>query len=126
VRSIKKHPEALIAALAPQLPEADRAALADPAFRQMLIEDVPEAYRQGGRGHAWEDRMFVQPWGFRARDITAEVHLWQGEADTLVPATMGRYYAAAIPNCVPTFLPGEGHLSVYLKYWRDVLAAMVS
>jgi pimeloyl-ACP methyl ester carboxylesterase len=125
VRSIQKRPEALIETLASQMPEADRAALANPAFRRTLLESVTEAYRQGGRGHAWEDHMFVGPWGFRARDIPAEVHLWQGEADTLVPPTMGRYYAAAIPNCVPTFLPGEGHLSVYVKCWRDVLAAMV-
>jgi pimeloyl-ACP methyl ester carboxylesterase len=41
-----------------------------------------------------------------------EVHLWQGEADTLVPPVMGRYQAGQIPHCRATLLPGEGHLLV--------------
>jgi hypothetical protein len=98
--------------------------IALPAFRQMFQQDLLEAYRQGGRGHAWEDRLLAHPWGFRPRDITPEVHLWQGEADTLVPPTMGRYPATAIPNCAPTFVPGQGHLSLFYHHWRITTGAM--
>ncbi len=125
-RTFRHHPEALLDTLAPQLAKADQAVLAVPRYRQALVESIAEAYRQGGRGHAWESRLFARPWGFRPLDIPVEVHLWQGEADTLVPPSMGRYLAAAIPNCLPTFLPGEGHLSLIYTRWHEVLAAMVT
>jgi pimeloyl-ACP methyl ester carboxylesterase len=125
-RVLKRNPAALLDVLESQLPEADRAVLAIPAFRQELLASVAEAFRQGGRGHAWEERLFARPWGFRALDVRVQVYLWQGETDTLVPPSMGRYLAAAIPECVPTFLSDEGHLSIAYKCWRDALAAMVA
>jgi pimeloyl-ACP methyl ester carboxylesterase len=125
-RIFRTNPAALLDVLASQVGQADRAVLAVAQYRQVLVESIAEAYRQGGRGHAWDSRLFVRPWGFRALDIPIEVHLWQGEDDTLVPPSMGRYLAAAIPDCVPTFLPGEGHLSVIYRCWRDVLDAMVA
>ena len=67
---------------------------------------------QGGRGLAHDLRLVVRPWGFDLRDIRMRVHLWQGEADTNVPPSMGRYLASVIPDCVPHFYPGEGHLLV--------------
>ena len=54
----------------------------------------------------------MRPWGFDLRDIRMRVHLWQGEADTNVPPSMGRYLASVIPDCVPHFYPREGHLLV--------------
>ena len=41
-----------------------------------------------------------------------EIHLWQGEADVMVPPSMGRYQAQAFPNCRATCFPGEGHLMI--------------
>jgi pimeloyl-ACP methyl ester carboxylesterase len=125
-RTFRHHPEALLDVLASQVGEADRAVLAAPRYRQVLAESIVEAYTQGGRGHAWESRLVARPWGFRALDIEVEVRLWQGEDDRLVPPTMGRYLAAAIPNCVPTFLPGEGHLSVIYARWHEILSAMIA
>jgi pimeloyl-ACP methyl ester carboxylesterase len=49
-----------------------------------------------------------RPWGFSLREIQPEVHLWQGEAGTLVPAAMGRCQAARIPHSQLRLLPGEG------------------
>ena len=125
-RGRRHYPEKLFDQLMPQLPAVDRAALTQTAFRRMLDASVAEAYRQGGRGHAWESRLFAQPWGFRLQDIAVEVHLWHGEEDTLVPPGLGRYLAGAIPGCVATFLPGEGHFTVYEKCWRDILSAAVA
>jgi pimeloyl-ACP methyl ester carboxylesterase len=45
------------------------------------------------------------------------------EADTLVPAAMGRYQAAEIPRCHFTLLPGEGHLLI-IDRMPDLAAAL--
>lgn len=55
-----------------------------------------------------------------------EVHLWQGEEDTNVPLSMGRYQAGAIPNCRATFYPGEGHFSLVAGYMEEILSSLIS
>ena len=50
-------------------------------------------------GAALDVVLLGQPWGFSLGEIQPEVHLWQGEADTLVPPAMGKYLAAQIPRC---------------------------
>jgi pimeloyl-ACP methyl ester carboxylesterase len=87
---------------------------AHPQMRSQMRETFVEAFRSGARGASWEARLFTRPWGFRLRDISKEVLLWQGEDDHNVPVSMGRALAAALPHCQATFYPGEGHLSLFL------------
>ena len=61
--------------------------------------------------------------GVSLTEIEPEVHLWQGEDDTLVPAAMGRYQAGQIPHCHATLLPGEGHLLIITRM-PDLAAAL--
>lgn len=124
-RAILRDPERAIDQLASVLSEPDRAVLARPAVRQMLRETLVEAYRTGGRGAAWDDVLFAHRWGFQLRDIAMPVHLWQGARDVLVPPTMGRYLAGAIPNCHATFCPDEGHLLLF-DHWREILTVLVA
>jgi pimeloyl-ACP methyl ester carboxylesterase len=81
-----------------------------PELREILTASLAEAFRRGGRGPAWELRLYARPWGFRLADIQMPVHLWHGERDTNDPIAMGRHLAAAIPDCRASFYPGEGHL----------------
>ena len=41
------------------------------------------------------------------------MRLWHGDADGVVPVAMGRYLAAAIPDCRAEFIPGGGHYLVF-------------
>ena len=91
-------------------PKSDRAVLARPDIKAWAVQSLAEPFRHGGRGAAWELALLARPWGFRLEDITMEVHLWQGEADVMVPPPMGRFQAQAIPNCRARFYPGEAHL----------------
>lgn len=92
------------------MPESDRALLARPDIRKIMIEDAAEAFRQGATGPAWEAVLHSRPWGFDLGEIRAPVYLWQGDLDTNVPISMGRYQADSIAGCRATFYPGEGHL----------------
>ena len=105
-------------------PEADRAALAKPEFRAMALRVISEPFRQGSRGPAWELQLVVRPWGFRLDEITKEVHLWQGEADVMVPPSMGRYLARTLPRCDAKFFPGEGHNSMLFEHVDEILSAL--
>jgi len=111
-RSIASRPDRTIEALARSMSPSDAEIVRRPEVRQILIADISEAFRHGSEGAAHDVVLLGRPWGFSLREIEAEVYLWQGEADTLVPPAMGRYQAEQIPRCHLTVLPGEGHLLI--------------
>jgi len=92
---------------------ADRAILDRPEVAECLIAAMQEAFRQGGQGPADEFLLLARPWTFRPEEIRVAVRLWHGDADRIVPVEMGRYLAAAIPNCQAEFIPGAGHYVVF-------------
>ncbi len=120
-----RSPERAIDRAIGAMPAPDAAIMRRPDVRTMFAADLVEAFRGGGRGPAWELALYARPWGFRLEDIAMEVHLWQGEADKNVPVAMGRYQAAAIPNCRATFYPGEGHLLI-IDRMEEILGAVVA
>jgi pimeloyl-ACP methyl ester carboxylesterase len=122
---LAQQPEALLDRLAGTLAPSDRAVLARPEVRAVLREGVAEAFRQGGRGLAWDTHLLARPWGFRLQNIAAPVHLWHGARDVLAPVGMGRYLARSLPHCDATFLPDEGHLLVY-GHWEEILAQLIA
>jgi pimeloyl-ACP methyl ester carboxylesterase len=121
----QRDPERVVAAIGGAMAEPDRIILSRPEVKKAFVAIVREAFRAGGRGPAWDMVAIARPWGFRLEDIAMEVHLWQGEEDLLVPPSMGRYQAQAIPNCRATFYPGEGHLLV-VDHMREIQEALFS
>jgi pimeloyl-ACP methyl ester carboxylesterase len=56
-----------------------------------------------------EYRAFVGAWGFTLGDVTAPTHVYQGDADDLVPAHWAELLAAGIPDATLVHYEGEGH-----------------
>jgi pimeloyl-ACP methyl ester carboxylesterase len=105
--------------------KTDRAILARPEIKTMLIDNWVDATRAGLRGYAWETRIFSRPWGFDLKDISVDVHLWHGEEDVSIPASVGRRVAEAIPDCHSTFVHSEGHFLLF-EHWREIIGTMVA
>ena len=108
------YPDKYLKAMRRQLPASDQVYLDDPAFKQAIIRDYLEAYRQEAVGHISDTRLTLtrKDWGFDLAKITVPVYLWQGEEDTLVSSNMARYLAQVIPNCEAFFLPDAGHFLI--------------
>jgi pimeloyl-ACP methyl ester carboxylesterase len=102
---------------------ADQKYLARPDVRKVLGEGLAEAFRDGGRGSAWEMGLYTRPWGFRLEDIQTPVDLSHGEEDANAPVAMGRFLASVIPECHASFYPGEGHLH-FVDRLPQMLAAL--
>jgi pimeloyl-ACP methyl ester carboxylesterase len=101
----------------------DQQYLARRDVRRVLVESLSEAFRTGSRGPAWEMGLYARPWGFRLEDVRTPVRLSHGEQDANAPVAMGRYLAAAIPECEATFYAGEGHLH-FVDRLPEILAAL--
>jgi pimeloyl-ACP methyl ester carboxylesterase len=125
-REMRRNPEATIDQFVADVPAPDKAVMAQPEVKELLIKMVNGCFQQGGRGAAWEYRLFVRPWGFRLEDIRIPVYLWHGEMDNMVPVSMGRYVANTIPDCRAKFFPEDGHLSMMINHFEEVLATMIA
>ena len=104
-----------------------------------LIGDADKAVLEGGEADAmaasmrsalavsfdgWidDDLVFVKKWGFELARITKPVFLWQGDDDFMVPHAHSYWLEKHIPTATLTFKPGEGHISIGVKYREEILA----
>lgn len=104
----------------------DRAVMKRRDVREALAEETRSALRPGGRAMAQDLVLFARPWGFTPADAGAvRVRLWHGDADKVVPVSVGRYFAREIPGCQATFIPGGGHMMI-VDHASEILSDIAS
>ena len=111
--------DSVITTLSSLLPDVDRAALTGEVGADLLANlagGVEELY-----GWLDDDLAFTKAWGFELDDIRVPTYLWQGSADLMVPFHHGQWLAANIPGVVPHLLDGEGHLSIQVNRFEEML-----
>lgn len=114
-------PERLRKQFMSRLSPVDAATLQRDDVWNQRLADLREAFRNGTRGASWDLVLVARPWGFQLEEIQVPTALWHGELDTSMPVALARAVARAIPNCQATFVPGEGHLSLFLKHEEEIL-----
>ena len=58
--------------------------------------------------------------------IRTPVHVWQGRHDRMVPYAHGQWLASHIPTAIPHLFDDEGHLSLAVTRFGDILDALVA
>lgn len=121
--AFEKDPERFLNALARQMAEPDQALLRNATFRDAMLRDFHEAYRQGATGHVTDGPLALtsRSWGFDLSAISVPVFLWHGEDDTLVTQNMADYLTRQLPHSTSYFVPGAGHM---LTEHHDVIEQM--
>jgi pimeloyl-ACP methyl ester carboxylesterase len=101
--------------------EADLAVLTG-EYAEHTAECFRTALRHGVDGWLDDDLAFVRPWGFTLADVCVPVAVWQGEQDRMVPYGHGPFQAVRLPDARTHLLPGEGHLSIVLGLFEQIVA----
>lgn len=115
--------EKRFAALRKRVPRASKdLETMTPDFLQMLLTSFREGLRVSSRGASSDARVYGERWPFALHEIKAPVRIWHGQADVQVPVSIGRYYAAHIPNAKGTFPEDEGHVSIVANYIEAIIA----
>lgn len=104
-----------------QLPEVDKIIFRDPEYRQLLISNTLEAFKQGVTGAAKEMKLLFKPWDFKLEKITCPVTIWQGMQDTQAPLSHAKIYAKLIPNAHLELIENEGHHSLIKNHIEKIL-----
>lgn len=119
----RRDPEAFIRMGLAQAPQADKDILSRPDVYAAGLDVWKENIRMDSRGYVQDVEILMNDWGFQLRDIQAEVHLWQGEADVNTPPAWARHMAQEIPNCRARFFPDEGHFALF-THWQEILQVL--
>ncbi len=107
--------------LTASVPEPERRQLRDELFLQHFRASQLEAFRQGGRGGAYESFLDYRPWTFGVEEIAVPTHIWQGDRDSFIPRAMGYYFERTIPNVDLHWSQGKDHFNI--EDWDAILAA---
>lgn len=106
-------------------------ALIDTADAKILTGEFAEyqaasfraSVSQGVAGWRDDDLAFMADWGFSMADAGtgAPVAVWQGDQDRMVPVAHGAWLAAHVPGARAHILPGEGHLTLSITRYGEIL-----
>ncbi|QDY76057.1 alpha/beta fold hydrolase [Streptomyces qinzhouensis] len=106
---IRRDPIRLLNDLRSELPDSDRAVVADAGVRSMLLRNYQEALRMSAWGWIDDALAFSSPWGFDPADIDCPVLLWHGEQDVFSPVGHSRWLAERIPGVTAVLEPAAAH-----------------
>jgi pimeloyl-ACP methyl ester carboxylesterase len=123
LRDVK--PDAVSAALGGLVGDIDRRALTGD-YADFMATSFHRAVSTGIAGWRDDDLAFVKPWGFELSAISTPVAVWQGGDDRMVPMGHGAWLADHIAGAEQHLLPPEGHLSLALNRFGDVLDGLLS
>jgi pimeloyl-ACP methyl ester carboxylesterase len=90
-------------------------------FRELARVSMKEAARHGAEGPVAEARSYYNPLGFDIGSIKTSVHYWWGTKDMSVIRLHAEEVERKISKAVMHYREGEGHLSLYIKYFKEVI-----
>lgn len=109
------------------LPDVDWKYLKNPAHLNGLTRlTIKEASRNGAKGALHEARLYYDHFGFALSAIQQPVHYWWGTADNTVIHLHAEALEKEAPGARMHYKQGEGHLSIYLRYFEEVLKTISS
>ena len=86
---------------------------------------VVGAFQQGTHGAALDWKLEARSWGFLLQEIRMPVHIWHGEQDKIVAVGQGYMMAKTAPNALAKFYPNDGHVSLSVNHYEELLGAIV-
>lgn len=106
---IRRHPQLLTGVIAAHAAPGERDRLQQPDERFAASSSFLDAAAGGVRGMIEDFLVYSRPWAFAVREVEAEVHLWHGLCDPLVPIEHALQLSIELPRCRVFLDPDEGH-----------------
>jgi pimeloyl-ACP methyl ester carboxylesterase len=107
------------------LSDVDRSVMTG-EFAEYESESTRAGLAHGVWGWFDDDMELMRDWDFKLSDIACPVTIWQGTEDRMVPLAHGEWLAAHIPGARAKLLPNQGHLSLALGHYGDILDDLIA
>jgi pimeloyl-ACP methyl ester carboxylesterase len=103
---------------------ADASVLSGP-FAEYMAQTTRASVATGIWGWFDDDVACLSGWGFELDAIDRPTTIWQGREDRFVPPAHGEWLAAHVPGARFESRPNDGHLSLAVGAYGDVLDALL-
>jgi pimeloyl-ACP methyl ester carboxylesterase len=123
--TVARHPALITRVIAAHAAPSERDRLASAEERAAASRSFLDATCAGVGGLVDDFLTYAYGWGFEPGEVSAEVHLWHGASDPLVPVEHALQLAATLPNCRVFVDPDEGH-HFFRSNLAEILAALVA
>ena len=80
-----------------------------------MLANWREGLARSSLGMSTDARIYGEDWPFDPSVIAVPTTIWHGRADTIVPVSIGEYYAKAMPEAEAHFPESDGHFSVVVN-----------
>jgi pimeloyl-ACP methyl ester carboxylesterase len=117
---IARHPGLVTRVIAAHAAPSERNRLSGAEEHAAASRSFLDATAAGISGLIEDFHTYAFGWGFEPREVDAEVHLWHGSGDPVVPVEHALQLAATLPNCRVFIDPDEGH-----HFFRSNLAQIL-
>jgi pimeloyl-ACP methyl ester carboxylesterase len=121
---IRCRPGLLSAVIAMHAAPSERDLLHAADHRAAATDSFLAATAAGVGGLIEDYLVYTGPWSFKPSDVAAEVQLWHGFADPLVPVDHALHLAAALPHCRVFLDSDEGH-HFFRRRLAEILGVLV-
>ena len=109
------------------MPEVDYNCLNNPeVIKHFSIVTICESCINGSRGPVQEAALYFNPADYNIAQIQQPIHYWWGTADNVVPIVHPKAIEENAPNATMHYKEKEGHLSIYIHYFEEVLETIAS
>ena len=106
-------------------PEGDRRIFADPAMKEMFLDDLLQGSRRQLYAPVYDLVLFTRPWGFSLRDLMVPIVFYHGDVDNIVPLSHGKHLAALVAGSQLSVREGKSHLGGF-DAAADVIDALLA
>jgi pimeloyl-ACP methyl ester carboxylesterase len=103
---------------------ADRRALSG-AFAEHTARQTARSLAAGIWGWFDDAVALVSDWGFALDRVAAPVYIWHGAEDQFIPIAHGEWLARHIPGAKAQLRSGDGHLSITLSAYGEILDSLL-
>ena len=90
-----------------------------------MLHNWREGLSRSHLGMSTDARIYGEDWPFDPSMIAVPATIWHGRSDTIVPVSIGEYYARAMPEAEAHFPELDGHFSVVVN-GLDRIAAFLA
>ena len=110
-----------------QLPDVDHNLLDDPeTINHFAKVTLNEACRHNSRGLVHEAAIYFSETEYDLSTITQPIHFWWGRKDNTVTLVHAEAVENKAPNAIMHYKENEGHLSIYVHFFEEVLQTISS
>jgi pimeloyl-ACP methyl ester carboxylesterase len=116
--------EELVTMLGDVVSDVDRRAVTGPLC-EFIVRETAHSLSTGVWGWFDDDTAILGDWGFELTEIRSPLQLWHGAQDRFVPIAHGAWLARHLQvEC--HLRPNDGHLSLSLSSYGEILDALVA